>query len=145
MATNQTALLGAMLAMVLLTFAVGARLLACRTREMKQKRVHPQAASTSIQMAARLEDVRAADNFKNLFEVPVLFYALGATALATHHVPGWLALGAWVFVASRVAHSVIHCTYNRVMHRFAAFILGFMWLVALWVAFVWSLAGAGAA
>lgn len=142
MSTNIILLVGAMLAMVLLTLVVGARLLFARTQEMKRKRVHPQAAATSIQMAARLENVQAADNFRNLFETPVLFYALGAVAVATHHAPSWLAVGAWVFVVLRVVHSVIHCTYNKVMHRFAAFLAGFVWLVALWIAFFVSLPGA---
>lgn len=125
--------------MVLLTAAVGARLLYTRVKEMRAKRVHPQAASTSVQMAARLEDVRAADNFRNLFEVPVLFYALVAMALAVSHVPAWLVAGSWAFVALRVAHSWIHCTYNKVMHRLAVFLPGFALLVALWVAFVVTL------
>jgi hypothetical protein len=131
-------------AMVLLSALVAVRLLVVRTREMRRKRVHPQAASTSIQMAARLEDVQAADNFRNLFEVPVLFYALVATALATAHTPGWLVAGAWVFVGLRVAHSVIHCTYNTVMHRFAVFMLGFAVVVGLWTALVISLMGRSA-
>lgn len=125
--------------MVLLTVAVGARLLFVRTKEMREKRVHPQAASTSLQMAARLQDVQAADNFRNLFEVPVLFYALVAVALAAAHIPGWLVLGAWVFVILRIAHSCIHCTYNKVMHRFPVFVLGFGVLVVLWVAFFFTL------
>ena len=41
-------------------------------------------------MAARLENVQGADNFRNLFEVPVQFYALAAIALATQQTPGWL-------------------------------------------------------
>ena len=131
-------------AMVLLSALVAVRLLVVRTREMRRKRVHPQAASTSIQMAARLEDVQAAENFRNLFEVPVLFYALVATALATAHTPGWLVAGAWVFVGLRVAHSVIHCTYNTVMHRFAVFMLGFAVVVGLWTALVISLMGRSA-
>lgn len=131
-------------AMVLLSALVAVRLLVVRTREMRRKRVHPQAASTSIQMAARLEDVQAADNFRNLFEVPVLFYALVATALATAHTPGWLVAGAWVFVGLRVAHSVIHCTYNTVMHRFTVFMLGFAVVVGLWTALMISLMGRSA-
>lgn len=131
-------------AMVLLSALVAVRLLVVRTREMRRKRVHPQAASNSIQMAARLEDVQAADNFRNLFEVPVLFYALVATALATAHTPAWLVAGAWVFVGLRVAHSVIHCTYNTVMHRFAVFMLGFAVVVGLWTALVVSLMGRSA-
>lgn len=142
MANNASALLGACLALVLLVAAVGARLLFTRVREMRKKRIHPQAAATSVAMAARLEDVQAADNFRNLFEAPVLFYALVAVALATHHVPGWLVLGAWAFVALRYLHSWIHCTYNRVMHRLAAFLTGLALLVVLWVAFVLTLPSA---
>lgn len=136
------ALAAAALALVLLTFAVGARLLYCRVREMRMRRLHPQAVATSAQMAGRLEDVRAADNFRNLFEVPVLFYALVGVAIGAGHVPEWLAAGAWLFVALRIVHSVIHCTYNRVMHRFAAFIGSFVVVVVLWVGFVATLPSA---
>jgi len=135
----------ACLALVALTFAVGVRLLYVRTMEMREKRVHPQAASTSIQMAARLQNVQAADNFRNLFETPVLFYSLAAVAIASGYTPAWLAVGAWVYVAMRAVHSVIHCTYNRVMHRFAAFGTGFMLLVCLWVAFTTGLVSKSAA
>lgn len=138
-------LAAACLALVLLTFAVGVRLLYVRTMEMRAKRVHPQAASTSIQMAAKLQNVQAADNFRNLFETPVLFYALAAVAIASGDPPEWLALGAWFYVALRAAHSLIHCTYNRVMHRFAAFGSGFLLLVCLWVVFMVSLVSRSAA
>lgn len=136
---NTALLLASCLAMILLTFAVGVRLLFVRTNEMREKRVHPQSASTSLQMASKLQNVQAADNFKNLFEVPVLFYALVAVALAVSHTPGWLVAGAWLFVVSRVAHSYIHCTYNKVMHRFPIFLLGFGVVVGLWVAFFFTL------
>lgn len=132
---NTEYFLASCLALVLLTFAVGARLLFVRTSEMREKRVHPQSASTSVQMAAKLQNVQAADNFRNLFEVPVLFYALVGVALAVSHTPGWLVAGAWLFVLLRVAHSYIHCTYNKVMHRFPVFLLGFGVVVALWLAF----------
>jgi hypothetical protein len=135
----------ACLALVLLTFAVGVRLLYVRTLEMRAKRVHPQAASTSIQMAAKLQNVQAADNFRNLFETPVLFYALVAIAIASGHTPAWLALGSWFYVALRAAHSFIHCTYNRVMHRFAAFGSSFLLLVCLWLAFAVGLFSKSAA
>lgn len=142
MPANALQLIGAMLALVLLTAVVGGRLLFTRVQEMQQKRIHPQAASTSVKMAARLENVQAADNFRNLFEVPVLFYALGAVALATHQTPNWLVVGAWAFVVLRVVHSFIHCTYNKVMHRLGAFLAGFGLLLALWVSFFLSLPSA---
>lgn len=140
MATNALSLIFATLAMVALSFAVGLTMLFTRVAEMRSKRVHPQQASTSVTMAARLENVQPADNFRNLFEVPVLFYTLMAMAIAVGFVPPWLVYGAWVFVALRAAHSVIHCTYNKVYHRSAVFIAGFALLLALWVGFAVSLA-----
>lgn len=134
-------LVAACAVLVVLTFVVGVRMLGARAREMRARRIGLQSVSTSVSAGATYRDVQAADNFRNLFEVPVLFYALAATALATAHVPGWLALGAWLFVALRVAHSAIHCTYNRVAHRFAVFATGFFVLVVLWIAFFVSLAG----
>jgi hypothetical protein len=142
MPANAVQLVSAALALVVLTFCVGLLLLFRRVREARTKRIHPQAMSTSTKMAARLEDVQAADNFRNLLEVPVLFYALVAVALATHHTPQWLAVGAWVFVALRVVHSLIHCTYNTVFHRLGVFAVGFVLLVALWVGFFLSLPSA---
>ena len=132
-------------ALVVLTFLVGLRLLYVRSQEMREKRVHPQEASTSVQMAAKLQNVQAADNFRNLFETPVLFYALVAIAIGSNYVPLWLVTGAWSYVALRSLHSFIHCTYNRVMQRFAAFGAGFLLLVGLWAAFVIGLAGKSAA
>ena len=42
-----------------------------------------------------------------------------------------LTLGlAWTFVALRIVHSAIHCGYNRVIHRFYAYVAGFFALVA---------------
>lgn len=135
MPAHAQSLVLACLALVLLTSVVGFRMLFCRVREMRGKRIHPQKAATSAQMAAKLEDVQAADNFRNLFEIPVLFYALVAVALATRHVPEWLVAGAWAFVLLRVVHSAIHCTYNRVFHRLAAYMAGFTVVVAMWVGF----------
>ena len=145
MPANASQLVGAMLALVLLTFVVGALLLFTRVEEMRRKRIHPQAASTSAKMAARLENIQAADNFRNLFEVPVLFYALVAVALATHQTPPWLVTCAWAFVVLRVVHSLIHCTYNKVVHRLSAFLCSFGLLVAMWISFFLSLPGAGTA
>ena len=44
---------------------------------------------------------------------------------------------AWAYVASRYVHSFIHVTYNRVMHRFSAFIFSSLALLAFWVRLGW--------
>lgn len=106
-----------------------------RVNEMRDKRIHPQETANSIQMTAKLADVQAADNYKNLSEAPTLFYALCATAMATGYVPDWLVVCAWIFVALRYLHSFIHCTYNKVMHRFPVFLTGLTLLTGSWIAF----------
>ena len=132
--SNAQLLIGACGAMVLLALIVGVRMFVVRIGEMRERRIHPQAAANSLQVAQRLQNVQTADNFKNLFEVPVLFYALVAVALAVGQVPGWLVAGSWGFVLLRYVHSAIHCSYNKVMHRFTVFGLSLAVLAALWVA-----------
>ena len=130
MSPNAYQIVAACLALVLLAFLVGARLLYTRVQEMRRKRIHPQAVATSVKMTARLENIQPADNFRNLFEVPVLFFALAAVALAISHTPGWLVHGAWLYVGLRALHSLIHCSYNRVAHRFGVYIVS---ALVLWV------------
>jgi hypothetical protein len=120
------------LVMVLLTFIVWWRMFFMRIGQMKREHISPQKVATSAQAAALLTDSRAADNFRNLFELPVLFYlAVGVAALTSQVTTVTLAL-AWIFVALRCAHSAIQCSYNRVMHRFYAYISGGFALFALW-------------
>ena len=119
-------------AMVALTFAVWWRMYFTRIGQMKRERIHPQAVATSAQAAARLAESCAADNFRNLFELPVLFYlALVVAAIMAQTGVAVQAL-AWTFVALRVLHSWIHCTYNKVMHRFKAYLAGGVALWTLW-------------
>ena len=119
-------------AMAVLTLVVWLRMYTTRVAQMKRERIHPQSIATSAQAAARLTDSRAADNFRNLFELPVLFYlALVVAALTGQGGPLVLGL-AWLFMALRVLHSAIHCTYNKVMHRFQAYAAGGIVLWILW-------------
>lgn len=119
-------------AMAALTALVWLRMYNTRTGEMKRERIHPQAVALSSQMAALVKDTRAADNFRNLFELPVLFYLALVVAYLTAQVTA-VTLGlAWAFVALRYAHSYIHCTYNKVIQRFQVYLFGGLVLWALW-------------
>jgi hypothetical protein len=126
-------------AMVVLTFAVWIRMYRCRIAEMKRERIHPQSVALSAQMAERVKDTRAADNFRNLFELPVLFYLGLVVAVQTGQVTAVTLTLAWAFVALRVAHSSIHCSYNKVYHRFYAYFAGGVTLWALWAALIFGL------
>ena len=122
-----------MLAMVALALVVWLRLYFVRIPEMRRLRIHPQSVATSAQKSARLVDTRAADNFSNLFEVPVLFHLALVVAYLTQQVTPLLLGLAWGFVAGRVLHSLIQCSYNKVMHRFTVYFVstGVVWV--LWV------------
>jgi hypothetical protein len=62
------------------------------------------------------------DNFLNLFETPVLFYAASALTIALGKpIPNSTVNLAWTFVALRVVHSAIHCGRGPIPLRFAAF------------------------
>jgi hypothetical protein len=110
-----------------------------RVAEMRSRKIHPQAVALSAQRTQRLEDSRASDNYNHLFELPVLFYVLCLAALAAQHIPGWLPALAWLFVGLRIVHSLIQCTYNKVMHRFAVFLAGLFLVMAMWLAFIVSI------
>ena len=103
-----------------------------RFSQLARGRIHPQAVATSSQMAAQMKDTRAADNFRNLFELPVLFYLALVVGVLTDQASALTVGLAWAFVALRVAHSAIHCGYNKVRHRFLAYLLGALVLWTLW-------------
>jgi hypothetical protein len=64
------------------------------------------------------------NNFNNLFQVPLLFYVLMIMAAVLQYSPPWFIVVAWLFVASRIIHSIIHVTKNNVGQRFITFIIG---------------------
>ena len=72
-------------------------------------------------------------NYMNLLELPLLFYVACLIALTTANVsPLLLDLG-WAYVGLRIVHSLIHVSYNRVSHRFAAFAASNAVLTVIWV------------
>ncbi|MEN9539256.1 MAG: hypothetical protein RLZZ126_1491 [Pseudomonadota bacterium] len=120
-------------AMALLVAVVTVRMLMERIGEMKARRIHPQKFASSTQLSAALEHTRGADNYKNLFEMPVLFYVLCLVLFTLQSTSTWLLAGAWLYVALRYLHSYIHLGYNKVMHRFKVFGLSVVVLSALWL------------
>jgi hypothetical protein len=74
-------------------------------------------------------------NYMNLTELPVLFYVICLMFYATGRTDGTVVMLAWVFVGLRAVHSLIHLTYNNVIHRLSAFVLSNFALIWLWVMF----------
>jgi hypothetical protein len=80
------------------------------------------------------DHVRVADrNFSNQFEIPVLFYAACLLAMQLHSATGLVTGLAWLFVLSRVLHSVVHLTNNKLRVRFNLFLLGCGSVFVMWL------------
>ena len=72
-------------------------------------------------------------NYMNLLELPMLFYVVCMVLYVTDGASQPAVLVAWAYVALRVVHSLIHLSYNHVLHRLSAFTLSNVALVSLWV------------
>ncbi len=119
-------------ALVFLTGFVWLRMGSDRLRELRGRRIHPQQVATSKQMSETLQNVQSADHFRNLFEVPVLFYALCGFLAITRLTTLFLLACAWGYVVLRAAHAYIHLTQNKVVRRFQAFVASTIVLYVMW-------------
>jgi hypothetical protein len=72
-------------------------------------------------------------NYMNLLELPVLFYAVILILAVTQSASQATVALSWAYVALRIAHSLVHLTYNNVMHRLAVFGLSNGVLLVLWI------------
>ena len=126
----------AMLTMVLLTFAVAVYLFLLRVNAVKkgEVRISYFRLNNGKDVPDRL--LQAARNYSNLFEVPTLFYVGCALTLALHLESAATLVLSWVFVGSRIVHSWIHLSYNNVLHRMKAFMLGNICVLLIWVMLV---------
>jgi hypothetical protein len=123
-----------LLVMVFLTLLVWIYLFAVRIPEIKFKNVDPDDLKDRAE-AHRLLTASAAasNNLKNLFEMPVLFYVAVMLMMLLLIQDTLLVQLAWAFVILRVIHSVVHCTYNRVMHRFIVYFISCLFLLLIWI------------
>ena len=117
---NSPQILQPMLAMMVLTVVVWFWLYARRIPAMYRAGKPAQAYTTADKAAEFLPDAVnfPSSNFKNLFELPVLFYALCLYLFVTGTADRVDVIAAWGFVGLRTAHSVVHCTVNIVILRF---------------------------
>jgi hypothetical protein len=105
-------------------------------------KIDPQSISTPELMNSMLPASinNSSNNLKNLFELPVVFYALCTFLLIGQRVDVVFLYSAWIFFAFRAIHSLIHCTLNVVQFRFIAYffaslVLWFMVARLAWVVF----------
>jgi len=74
----------------------------------------------------------ASDNFKNQFEIPVVFYALCVFFVVTNGVTQAVLIAAWVFVVARLLHALIQLTKNIIFpYRFLSFLVSALAVTAM--------------
>ncbi len=122
---EETRLLIPFFGMLMLTVLVWIYMYIRRIGYMTKNRIPARAGSTPQKMASVVpEDVQnSANNFNNLFQVPVLFYVIVLYLLWAGQVDQVHIVCAWLFFLLRAVHSAIQCTVNIVMARFIVYML----------------------
>jgi hypothetical protein len=122
-----------MLATMTLTAVVWFYMYSLRIPAMRQAGVKIQTYTMPDKVAEHLSDEvnYSANNLKNLFEVPILFYALCLYLFVSGNVDTTYVVGAWLFFLFRTLHSIIHCTTNIVIRRFYCYAAStiVLWLI----------------
>jgi hypothetical protein len=130
----QTTILTPVLALIAWTFVIWFWLYATRLPAMRAAGLDPARVKRKSDLDPLPVSVQQiADNYNHLHEQPTVFYAL---AIYTHlaGVVDPLNVGlAWAYVALRIAHSLIQCTWNFVPVRFMVFSLSALTLMVITV------------
>lgn len=131
-AANQATIFVPMLVIVALTFVAFVRMASGRAAAVKGG--HPveyyKAHLGAPEPEATVVGIR---HYANMFELPVLFYPACLTAFTLGAVGQWTLIFAWAYAAMRLIQSAVHLTSNNTNLRGGAFVLGVLFMLALWV------------
>ena len=76
-----------------------------------------------------------ANNMANLFEMPVLYFALVPLLLITRSADVFEVALAWLFVIARIGHSYLHVVARQIRPRFLVHVASNAILSAMWIGF----------
>jgi hypothetical protein len=126
-------ILAPLVALVLWSFVMWAWLYATRIPAILRNKIvydpHRPAEEFHAQLPAPVR--WKADNYNHLMEQPTLFYAVALTLALLDAGAGLNAGLAWLYVALRIAHSLVQALINVIMLRFAIFMAGSIVLLAM--------------
>jgi hypothetical protein len=128
---TQQAIFGPFFAMIGLTFVVWIYMYVRRIRFITTNNLLAKDLAIPGELARRSPAAvsNPSDNFKNLCEIPTLFYVLALYLFVTHRVDAVDVYASWIFVVFRALHSLVHCTINVVMLRFNLYLIS---TLAIW-------------
>ena len=120
--------------MVALTFVVTMRLLYFSVKSVKKGEVHiKQYRIYDGEFSPILNSVR--QHYKNMFEMPILFYLLAVLLLIQGNTTNLDIIFAWGFVVFRILHSISRIPNRDVNLRFGLFAGSFIMLLGGWINF----------
>jgi hypothetical protein len=125
-------LLHPLLAQVALTALIWATLLTARLVSMLRNGVGMEELKGEEGYRKLADTDAISDNFENQFEVPILFYLVLVLLMISGKNDSGIVTASWIFVGTRVAHALVHCTFNSVYVRFATFFAGCVTLAWMW-------------
>ena len=123
-------------ALVALVMIVWFTLFVQRFAHMKHTPPAPETFASTAASQAYFEPVAMpANNLANLFEMPVLFFALVPLLVIGGMASVVQVALAWAFVALRAVHSYTHIARKPVPARFMVYLASVIVLFAMWIGF----------
>jgi hypothetical protein len=116
---------------MIFTLIIYAAVLVQRNLSVLKKKVSIKYYVNYTDGTATKEVITWGRHLSNQFELPILFYAAVIMHTMVGGVQALTVILAWGFLVARIIHSMIHMSYNNVVHRMAAFALS--WLCAVGV------------
>lgn len=127
---NQSAIFWPMLAHVLLVYGLYGLMFLRRVAAVRAGNARVSQFRENRDEPAESLFVR--NSLTNQFELPVLFHAACLALFVTGAADGVALTLAWLFIASRYIHALIHVTTNRIRYRQPAFTAGLLFLALMW-------------
>ncbi|MCB1644440.1 MAG: MAPEG family protein [Pseudomonadales bacterium] len=125
-------LLHPMLGLICWTFVIWLWMYATRIPAMQAANIDPDEATRPGSLDGLPDKVRfIADNYNHLHEQPTVFYALITYTFLVGNTTDVTVSLAWSYVVLRVVHSLVQCTVNKVLVRFAVFAASSLVLITL--------------
>lgn len=128
------------IALMSLTFLVWCYMYFLRLRYVIANKVSAQKLATPEQCNSVLPDDinKPSNNFKNLFEAPIIFYTICLLSISIDVIDAPLIYLAWSYVVARFVHSFYHCFMRSVTTRFYAYFVSSIILWAMLAKFAYN-------
>ncbi|MDX1490381.1 MAG: MAPEG family protein [Pseudohongiellaceae bacterium] len=129
---NQSLLVYPMFVMVLLTASIVIRTLRARIKSVKKGEIEAKYYRLYQGAVEPEETAKLTRHFSNLFEAPVLFYAVCVAAMSLNITGLAFLLLSWAYVVTRIVHTIVHTGRNRLRNRMIWYFASWTVLLAMW-------------